>query len=390
MKNDKIVESFNAIQANDEVKDRIFNLAMQKQQKKHTIFKPAVALVAAAAVICLMVFGGKLIPAQDINMQDINMFAIKAYAMEQQPDGTIELREVDLVNEKPYWSSYNDGKVFYVNANLKCEGENIKSVEFFTDNGFFAKQYLKIENGKIITEAGVPASYYKASGDTDYTLARYGNSFDIIGNSFTLERNAINDDFLLFVGVEVSDWRESPSQITVRAVATFNDGKTQEQTIILDLTTGWGIFGTAIMPPGELERIRAEAIRFEELVHSIPLEQCEVVPGSEVILTYGDTFEYTVKNGSGNIMSLDGTAMWPITEDSMNPANDWSLKRDGFPGLFDENGVMRFGSGIPYYDSWKEYSGSDGYISVIENNGNGTFTGKTYKVPGWLILEHMK
>ena len=385
MKNEKIVNAFNAIKPDDEIKNRIFNKAIEKQHKKRPVFKVAISLTAAAAMICLMVFGIQLTPTQDENM-----FAIKAYAMEQQPDGSIELRELDLVNENPYWSSYNDGSVFYVNANLKCEGENIKSVEFFADKGFFAKQYLTIDNGKIITEAGVPASYFMAPGDTDYTLIRYGNNFELIGNSFTLDKDTITDDFLLFVGLEVSDWLERPMQITVRAVATFNDGKTQEQTLILDLTTGLGGSGTVVMPPDKFERVRAEAIRFEELVHSIPLEQCEVVPGSEIILSYGDTFEYAVGSGSGNSMSVNGTAMWPITEDSMNPANDWSLKRDGFPGLFDENGVMRFGSGLPYYDSWKDYDGSDGFISVIENNGDGTFAGKTYKVPGWMILEHME
>jgi hypothetical protein len=140
----------------------------------------------------------------------------------------------------------------------------------------------------------------------------------------------------------------------------------------------------------EIEATRARSIRFANLVHSIPLDKCEVVQGSEVILNYGDTFIYAVGDFSGNLQSVTGTAYFPITEESMDPANDWSLKRDGYKGLFDENGVARFGSGLPYYDAWGEYDGADGYISVIENNGDGTFTGKTYKVPGWLILEHMK
>jgi len=381
MKNEKIVNAFDTIQPSVEVKNRVFDKAVQKQQKKRPVFKTAVSLATAAAVICLMVFGSTF-----ISPQGDNIFTIKTYAMEQLADGSIELREVDLVNRNPIWSSHNGGSVFYVNANLKCEGENIKSVEFFADNGFFAKQYLNIENGKIITEDGVTASYFKGPNDAYYTLVRYGNDFDVIGNSFTLDKDVMNDGFLLFVGVEVSDWRDSPSEITVRAVATFNDGKTQEQTIILDLTTGSGGFGTVVMPPDEIERLQTESIMFEELVHRIPLEQCEVVPGSAILLTYGDTFEYAIRSSS----KFSGTAMWPITEDSMNPANDWSLKRDGFPGLFDENGVMRFGSGLPYYDSWEEYDGSDGYLSVIENNGDGTFTGKTYQVPGWLILENMK
>ena len=353
-----------------------------EQKTKRPLLRRSVLTVAAAAVLVMCIMFGTTL----INPKTGNIFTLKVYAMEQQADGSIELRKVDLVNENPYWSSHNDGSVFYVNANLKCEGENIKSVEFFAENGFFAKQYLKVENGKIITEPGITASYYKAPGDADYTLVRYGNDFDVIGNSFILEKDAINDDFLLFVGVEVSHWRDNPPQIIVRAVATFNDGKTQEQTILLDLTAGCGGIGTVVMPPDEIERIRAGAIKFAELVHRIPLEQCEVVTGSEIILNYGDTFEYAVRGDS----RFSATAYWPVTKESMNPANDWSLKRDGFPGMYDKNGVMRFGSGLPYCDSWDEYDGSDGYISVIETNGDGTFTGKTYRVPGWLILEHMK
>ena len=381
MKNDKIVNAFNIIQPGDEVKNRVFHKIMTKKHKKRPVFKVA-ASFAAAAVICLMVFGSML-----LSPQNENIFSLKAYAMEQLADGSVELREVNLHSDTYHWNFYNDGSVCYVNTSLKCEGENIKFVEFYADNGFFAKQYLKIENGKIIQEEGVSASYAKGPADNDYTLLRYGADFERIGNNLTLDSNAMASDFLLFVGMEVSGWKDNPSQITIHAVATFNDGKTQEETITLDVANALSATGVGVMPPDEMERIRADSIRHAELVHRIPLEQCEVVPGSEKTLTYGDTFEYPV-SGSGN-SPLTGTAYWPITEESMDPANDWSLKRDGYPGVYDENGIMRFGS---LYDSssWDEYDGSDGQIAVIVDNGDGTFTGMVYKVPGQLILEYMK
>ena len=34
--------------------------------------------------------------------------------------------------------------------------------------------------------------------------------------------------------------------------------------------------------------------------------------------------------------------------------------------------------------------GSDGFIAVIIGNGDGTYTGLVYKVPGQLILDNMK
>ena len=382
MKNDKIVNAFNAIQAGEEVKNRVFKKAMQTQIKKRPLLNTAV-LFAAAAAICLMVFGGTL-----LSPQSKNVFSLKAYAMEQLSDGSIELREVNLHSDTYHWSFYNDGSVCYVNTTLKCEGENIRFVEFYADNGFFAKQYLKIENGKIIQEESVSASYAKGSGENDYTLLRYGTDFERIGNSFTLDPNSVTDDYLLFVGMEVSGERDNPSQVNIRAVATFTDGKTQEETIILNVENAVTAMGTGVMTPDEIERVRAESIRHAELVHRIPLEQCEIVPGSEIILTYGDTFEYPVTGNSGKLF-LTGTAYWPITEESMDPANDWSLKRDGYPGVYDDNGVMRFGN---LYDisSKDEYDGSNGQIAVIVDNGDGTFTGMVYKVPGRMILEYMK
>ena len=139
-----------------------------------------------------------------------------------------------------------------------------------------------------------------------------------------------------------------------------------------------------------------------------------------------DTFEYEIIGPPG----FSATGMYSITKESMDPTNDRGQERDGLIGLFDENGVARFGASQNLFHLWDEsaddngddngdgdgqgdgddnvdgqgdghdghdghdgsigYDGSDGYIAVIETNGDGTFTGKTYKVPGWLILEHMQ
>ena len=365
MKNDKIVDAFNAIQPSDVVKNRIFEKAMQKQHKKHLVFKMAVSLAATAAVICLVVFGSML-----LSPQSDNIFTLRAYAMEQLSDGSFALREVDLLNETHYGFAYIDG-VFYVNANLKCEGENIKSVDFYTDDGFFAKQYLTIENGKIVTEDGVPAIYIKSSDDDEHFLAMYGDDFDIIGNHFILDNGAMTDGFLLFLGMEVADWREKPSQMIIRAVATFNDGKRQEQMVTLELANEEFMGLGMIKPsPEDIAKMNAESEKYQTLLHSTPLEKCEVITDSVQLLTYGDTFEYSIPSGR-----VSGTCYYPITEEAINSAIS--------ENLFDANGVCRQGSNLPT-------DGSDGYIAVIKDNGDGTFTGMVYKVPGELILETMK
>jgi hypothetical protein len=348
--------------------------AATAKQRKRPIQKAAVSLGFAAAVIYLVVLGNMLLfPRGD------NVFAIKAYAMEPQEDGSVALRGVDLLGEETYyWSTFTDGKSFFVSANLKCEGENIRSVDFYTADGFFAKQHLKTENGKIVS--GVPAIYRKAPGDTNYTLAMYGTDFEVIGSRFTLEKDAMTEDFLLFLGTEISNGQERPSRMTLRAVATFDDGNKQEESITLDLESA-ELVGIVETPPEENEKEQAEAIQMDALIISVPLDQCEVVPGSEKILTYGDSFEY-------EIIGTTGTGITPITEESMDPASAEGMKQAGLIGPFDETGNLRFGASQNLF-SGNEYDGKDGYIAVIENNGDGTFTGKTYRVPRELIGELM-
>ena len=41
-----------------------------------------------------------------------NVFIIKAYALEQQPDGSIGLCEVDLVNRLTLWEAISTAKCF--------------------------------------------------------------------------------------------------------------------------------------------------------------------------------------------------------------------------------------------------------------------------------------
>jgi hypothetical protein len=236
MKNDKIVNAFDAIQASEEVKNRVFEQAMTGRHKKRPLFKAAASLAAAAAVICLIVFGSMLMPPHNENI-----FSLKAYATEQQPDGSIALREVDLLSgQTHYLSTYSDGNDSYVSVDLKCDGENLERVDFYIDDDFFKLQNsplpIHLENGEIVTMEVVPSTgitFRKGSADIDFTLAiantKIPDTF-LLPDTFKLE-----DDFPLSLGTEISGWREIPSTITIRAVATFSDGKTQEETITFNL-----------------------------------------------------------------------------------------------------------------------------------------------------------
>ncbi|MCL2057679.1 MAG: hypothetical protein FWH01_01285 [Oscillospiraceae bacterium] len=331
--------------------------------------------------------------------QGANAFYLTTYGLVQNPDGSIELRDVPLSGGKDFRSSYSDGSVLYVSVNLKYSGENIERVDFFTDDGFFAKQYLKIENGNVVEEPRA-MSHSDPSNAENALITMYGYDFDAIGSSFTLYKDSVTDDYLLFLGTEINgnnDWRIAPPQMTVRAVATFNDGTTQEEMYALDLTNDIGM-GVIQHSPEEQERWRVEFEKYSNLLNNIPLAQCEVVPGSVRHLKYGDTYEY--KDGMDDVI---GTASFAISEESIKSAID--------QGLFDENGIFIIGSklydlhGVGGFgdsdgsdgnnvndgsDGSDGSNGSDGFIAVIINNYDGTFTGMVYTVPWKMIIESVK
>ena len=93
----------------------------------------------------------------------------------------------------------------------------------------------------------------------------YGDDFEKIGNSFTLNKYDMTDDLLLFWGMELEyagrGWHEQiPEQITIRAVATFNDGKTQEETLTLNFMEMGGIISVSgpIYTPEEIRELILE------------------------------------------------------------------------------------------------------------------------------------
>ncbi|NLV23057.1 MAG: hypothetical protein GXY49_13945 [Syntrophomonadaceae bacterium] len=356
MKNDKIVNAFNTIQPNNEIKNRVLDKVIQKQHKKRPTFRAAVSFATVAAVICLIVFGSTFfLPQGD------NIFVVKAYAMEVQEDGSVELREVDIADTRPeYWGGHIDGatNTMYVGLGLRCEGENIESVEFSTDNGFFAEQY--IGNLADISTSGVPALYV----GPDNQMVMFGENFDDVGSTITLDAESV-DDYLLFWGTHYvcdSEYPSFPEEIIIHVKAAFSNGKTAEKDVTIDLS---GTSSFSFTPSEEQKAQNQKDYEVhEKLLKSIPLDKCEVVPDSVQALTYGDTYEYHM----GDPLA---TSYKPITEESMEAAP------------FDKNGILRISSSLPD-------DGSDGHIAVIELNGEGTYTGMVYKVPGELILEYMK
>lgn len=314
----------------DQVREKYARKALsQEQHKKRPFFRSAFTLATTAVVVICLLFGNML-----LNPHGDNVFSVKAYAMEQNADGSIGLREVDVVDQPDVWGGYTDGKVFFVSVGLKCEGENIKSVEFSTDEGFFAKQHI----GDLKNSEDVMTMYVGAES----RIAVYGTDFETVGDKIILDKDTLTDDLLLFWGTENNDLKDIPQKIDIQAKATFNDGGTDERTVTIDLS-GTGLIGGSV-PMSEEQRKQLK--EQDDYLKNIPLEQCELIP--ESVKTVTNVYEYEI-GGSG--------VRFDIVENEME---------------FDEDGVFRGG--------W--WGSDEGWIiTVIKRDGSGVLTGMSYKVP---------
>jgi len=255
MSNNKIKQAYDSIKPDFSAKVRVleeikrrtaendtFSNAPPKANKRF-IMRPIIALATTAAVLFFFIFGQNLF-TPDVN----NSFSLIAFAVEMQTvasadvgggtmptgtaprtDGTVELREVDidLMNRQGSWGGFFDGENLFLNIALGVVGENIQSIEFRTDVGFFAKQYITRENGVIVFPTNNPSIITDSRN-----VALFGTDFEILGDRFTIRAEEMTEDLLFFIGEEW-DNTTRPRDIVINATATFNDGSTQSENITL-------------------------------------------------------------------------------------------------------------------------------------------------------------
>jgi hypothetical protein len=161
---------------------------------KSRTFRRAPVFAAIAAVLCLAVFGGTF-----LGSRGENSFTISAYALEPRSGGSSPLLEFDLVPQSSQSGSL-DGVGEYLSIGLKCEGENVKSAVFSADEQTFF------------------------GTDSTFTFTQTQGELKM-DEQFVIGIGPISDEFNAAM----------PDSVTLRAVVTFNDGKTQEQTLTLDL-----------------------------------------------------------------------------------------------------------------------------------------------------------
>jgi len=210
-----------------------------KPFRKRPVFRRAVAFATAAAVLLFAVFGTNLLNRND-NIFPASPFIMSVYAMELQPDGTYVRREMDITLLEG-WHGHYDGKALYISIGLwfEFEGEDINTVEFSLENGFFATQYI----GNLGQVEGVPRGHVTIPPDvTTSRLVMYGEEFDKIGNTFTFG-NIMPDDILLFWGsydMGYRGWSGENMVIEIDVTVTFEDGNIHHQLLVLDFYTSGG------------------------------------------------------------------------------------------------------------------------------------------------------
>ena len=105
------------------------------------------------SLVCLRVKTSSDIPSPTEALSAGNFFTVKAYAMDEELDGSFELYEADLLDQQEALGVRFVGNDLYVNIGLRYEGTNIQSVVFTTEDGFFAKQYIdSVSDGDGISQ----------------------------------------------------------------------------------------------------------------------------------------------------------------------------------------------------------------------------------------------
>lgn len=242
--------------------------------KKRRIKKLFRGSLAAAAILCLAILLQTL-PATS----PAGIFTVKAYALDLDESGQVVLREEDLLEKSDYWGGYCDGENYFINMGLRYEGENIESVTFTTEEGFFARQ--QITPG--MSEDQVSKMYIGPENQ----LIVFGEDFDICGDSVTLEGSEMEEGLLLFWGVRAASEDDIPKNPRITATAVFQNGSTQTIDINLDLS-GTAVFGGHFQQNQETGL--PVAYYQSQYYKSLPLEKCELVDEQTVT----DVYEYMV------------------------------------------------------------------------------------------------
>ena len=327
MKNKSIVDAWDRLGPDAMAENRVLAKVKEKQARRRRSLRWAMP-AAVAAMLALAILAGTVF-TPDVG----NTFTVQAYALEETADGRVVLRETDLYDQSAGTGGYYDGENLYISIGLKYDGNNIESVTFSTETGFLAAQHISDY------EKGSPSDVSKVYVGPEEKLVMIGESFDILGPEVTFD-GAMDEDLLLFWGVESPDGDYIPDSVELVATARFHNGETQTIPV------------------------------------SVPLKGEGVGPG--VIAYAADEHEGTSYVTQIEYYASLPAEAWILLEDSVAPVTDrwygyyWEEGHQDFMGEYDERTVFdETGDNISFYPGFKV---------VIHRNDDGSLTGMVYHV----------
>ena len=339
MKNKSIVEAWERLDPDAAAEDRVLARIREKKSRGKRVLRWAVPAAAAAVLVLAILTGTIFAPESG------NAFTVQAYALEE--DGG-RLRETELYDQSAGTGGYYDGERMFFSIGLRYEGCNIESVTFTAETGFFAAQHIS-DYGEAspsnISEAHVSDTSEIHVGP-DEKLVMIGETFDILGPEIAFE-GAMDDDLLLFWGMESPDGDYIPDSIELTAAVRFADGETQTLPV------------------------------------SVPLKGENV---GIVVMTYAaDEHEATSYAAQVEYYASLPAEAWILLENSVLPVTD------GWYGYFWEEENNDIQVEISDYMEFDEdgnfISVHPGFKIVIHREDDGSMTGKVYRVREELMYE---
>ena len=325
MKNKSIVDAWDRLGPDAVTENRVLSRIEEKQARRRRSLRWAMP-AAVAAVLALAVLAGTVF-TPDVG----NTFTVQAYALEETADGSVVLRETDLYDQSAGTGGYYDGENLFISIGLKYDGNNIERVTFSTETGFLAAQH--------ISDYDEPDRVSQTRVGPEEKLVMIGESFDILGPEVTFD-GAMDEDLLLFWGVESPDGDYIPDSVELVATARFHNGETQTIPV------------------------------------SVPLKGEGVGPG--VIAYAPDEHEATSYVTQVEYYASLPAEAWMLIEDSVLPVADgwygyyWEEGHQDFMGEYDERTAFdETGDNVSFYPGFKV---------VIHRNDDGSLTGMVYHV----------
>ena len=248
-------EKFKRASKNITVSEKVLDDTRQKmllqapapiKRKKHFV-KATVSFAAIATITCAGMIGTQFFnPSNqpEVQQAENNLFSISAFAYEQQENGQLKQKEINLLQEEAYSSeiiiAIRDGedKEYEVTQikmlGIKCEGENIAKVDFTIDNGVLKVPNYNWSKEKLLTNLEsrgktLTVDYEKGALDEIYWESDpFRVKIDMKEGAKPYSKDTQTEDPMLVPDMEA----------TITATVYFKDGTQSEKSLVYDAGKG--------------------------------------------------------------------------------------------------------------------------------------------------------